>query len=895
MAAGSRWWRAEQLRVLDEAIAVAGSGSPTVLAVEGDAGQGKTALLEELTAHCRDAGFQLVAGEAHESGGRSPGDLLRRLGVTGAATAAAVDPFEMAQDLRELIDRAGSAGPVVVAVDDLQWADPESVAALAWLVRRTAGDRLLVVAAARPIRPPAHPQWRRLLAGWGRVVRLRLTGLSAEDAAALMRGVDPDVDLALAGRLWEHAAGNPLYLTALLQEHDAAELRRMSELPAPADLVQTVAHRLARVGPDSVALVRAVAVLGAVPGVSWAELPVAAELAEVADPRDALGLLVDAGWLERRWSGAETSVRFRHAVVRAAIHDDIPPDRRRALHLRAAVTVAPAVLALEHRFAATERYDDGLAGDMAAYAGRLHAEGDNRTAAAMLRRAGRLTADPGLRESRWLDSLFEQLLARDLDDVTPELAEVAWARDEVRRALVQGLRLVLVKRWVEARHVLEAVGEPPLAASDPRSRYRLEVLLAWVRIAVGVPGAQVLERLARIDGEQEADAALAGYLTMARRQAQVQLLGPGEGEAMVRALPEFPAHQRLNPAENYQLAWAGSICAAIGWTDRAVRDLRRFQDNLREGLADASDHGFAALLGYAQWMGGDWAEAGVTLRVCAESRFGPAHPLVAATLPLSFLAFGDVPSARSAWADARARLLAAPWPVAVQIVGVTGVLLAELADDGEQRRSFVADLERDFGAELIGLGPGLSPLWTLHLGLAMVWAGRWAEATALAQRLDDSAAVAGWTGGGAAWLRGLVAEGERRHDAARAELQTATAMLRPLPLHRAHSYADLARVESGTAASAARAAAVQGYERLGARVFLDRLDAAGSGVEDVLALLSDRERAVAVLLTRGLSYAQMARELYVTRSTVAYHLGNIYAKTNTSSRHELVDAVRGGT
>jgi DNA-binding NarL/FixJ family response regulator len=120
-------------------------------------------------------------------------------------------------------------------------------------------------------------------------------------------------------------------------------------------------------------------------------------------------------------------------------------------------------------------------------------------------------------------------------------------------------------------------------------------------------------------------------------------------------------------------------------------------------------------------------------------------------------------------------------------------------------------------------------------------------------------------------------------------------MLRPLPLHRALSYADLARVESGTAAAAARAAAVQGYERLGARVFLDRLDdAAGSGAEDVLALLSDRERAVAVLLTRGLSYAQMARELYVTRSTVAYHLSNIYAKTNTSSRHELVDAVRGG-
>lgn len=61
---------------------------------------------------------------------------------------------------------------------------------------------------------------------------------------------------------------------------------------------------------------------------------------------------------------------------------------------------------------------------------------------------------------------------------------------------------------------------------------------------------------------------------------------------------------------------------------------------------------------------------------------------------------------------------------------------------------------------------------------------------------------------------------------------------------------------------------------------------------DPLAVLSDRERDVVTLLLEGLSYAQIARELYVTRSTVAFHLSNAYAKTGTASRHELVQLVQ---
>jgi DNA-binding CsgD family transcriptional regulator len=70
----------------------------------------------------------------------------------------------------------------------------------------------------------------------------------------------------------------------------------------------------------------------------------------------------------------------------------------------------------------------------------------------------------------------------------------------------------------------------------------------------------------------------------------------------------------------------------------------------------------------------------------------------------------------------------------------------------------------------------------------------------------------------------------------------------------------------------------------------------GSRVEvDVLSALSDRERDVATLLVSGLTYAQIARDLYVTRATVGFHTGRIYAKTGVTSRAELIDLVRGGT
>jgi DNA-binding CsgD family transcriptional regulator len=158
-----------------------------------------------------------------------------------------------------------------------------------------------------------------------------------------------------------------------------------------------------------------------------------------------------------------------------------------------------------------------------------------------------------------------------------------------------------------------------------------------------------------------------------------------------------------------------------------------------------------------------------------------------------------------------------------------------------------------------------------------------------------------------AWLRGLAAETAGAIEQARLHLDAAIAgFTDDLPLYRAHVLTDHARVAAlqhdDAAARRSLDATGQLYRVLGAAPYLARLNEtadppqSGSLVEvDVLSALSDRERDVATLLVSGLTYAQIARDLFVTRATVGFHTGRIYAKISVTSRAELIDLVRSGT
>jgi predicted ATPase len=142
-------WQDEQISAILAALEAARSGQPTVLSVLGKPGMGKTSLLREMAT--RASGFNVLEADGQESAYCEPFDLLRQLGVRDDHSPGGIkDPLVATQGLRDLVDTLSPAGPVLILVDDLQWADHESVESLYWLVRRARGDRMLVVLGSHP-------------------------------------------------------------------------------------------------------------------------------------------------------------------------------------------------------------------------------------------------------------------------------------------------------------------------------------------------------------------------------------------------------------------------------------------------------------------------------------------------------------------------------------------------------------------------------------------------------------------------------------------------------------------------------------------------------------------------------------------------------------------------
>ena len=495
----------------DAAVLSAASGSPTVVVVEGAEGTGKSSFLDELAD--RAVGFDVLDAGGFESAAEHPFGILEQWGaINGMGSPPPASPFVGAKLLHELLDRHADNGPVLLRLDDLHWADRESVEALTWMLQRASGDRLLVGIASRPLASTEHPAWQRWSSGRGRVLPVPLTGLTLENATRLLRDVRPDLNPATARRLWEHTDGNPSYLAALLAEYDGADLASRRWLPAPRAFAEAIDSQSRRLSGDALALVRAVAVLGT----DWCSLADAGALASVEHPTDAAHELVEQGLLRMRVPDAGAAVRVAQPILHSAIYEQIPPAERRTLHGAAAGIVPRTDDVLGHRIAAVEQYDDALAAEIDAWASYLHEVSLHRLAARHLRAAAWLSSVPRDRERRWLDSLFESLLAQDTGVVRAVEHKVEDAEDVVRRDLVLGALATFEDDNHEAVYWFgkQLDDDETAPTADPLTHYRIEVLLAWARIQGGADTGLVAAGLARADGLAARDPALLG---LARR------------------------------------------------------------------------------------------------------------------------------------------------------------------------------------------------------------------------------------------------------------------------------------------------------------------------------------------------------------------------------------------
>jgi DNA-binding CsgD family transcriptional regulator len=893
-------WQDEQISAISAALEAARGGQPTVLAVLGKPGMGKTSLLREIA--IRASGFNVLEADGQESAYHESFDLLRQLGVREDRSAGGTfsDPLVATQGLRDLVDTLSPAGPVLILVDDLQWADHESVESLYWLVHRAQGDRMLVVLGSRPESPGSAGTWSRLMQQASRGPVLSLTGLSLAQATATVLAVDPSAGPDAVRRLWEHCARSPFHLDSLLRQYGFTELAAMRSLPAPSELAARTKTELSGYAPDVVALVHASAVLG----YSWQALPRLAALGQVDDPAGAREALVEAGLLVARMPEMTSPLRTSHALARAAIYQSIPYARRRQLHLRAAEQAGTVMESLEHRVAAADHYDDPLAAELEQAAQTAHAAGDFRPAGQMFRWASELSSDTALRNRRWLDAVIDMILARDVAWVRQQLPAIRSAPDLARRAVIQGLMFGVEKRWLDAWATYTTVSEVVLDQADSVTRYRLLILTAWSMICAGRDLEELAQLLTRAANELTPDRALIGNAIFARG-----LLGlrRGDAEALDETFNSIPARSSDTPLQvTYKLAWRGSVHAFWGNAAASEADLAEVTTRLRAGVGDNSDGIYNGLLAFARWQNGSWNLADVEMRIARDHVVGQPHPMLRAIEPVLHAGRGDFGQADKELREAADVLEVMPWREPVHLYVISYVARLHAGADPAVQKIGLQHLRTVFGDSILTVPGFTGALWIIHLAIAAVWAGDLDRALELTRQGERQPHPPRWMTWVPHWVRGLAADTGGAIEQARLHLDAAVAgFTDDLPLYRAHVLADHARVATlqhdDTAAWRSFDAADQLYRVLGAVPYFARLNEAadppqsGSLVEvDALSALTDRERDVATLLVSGLTYAQIARDLYVTRATVGFHTGRIYAKTGVTSRAELIDLLRRG-
>lgn len=886
------FWTADQLHLLDDAIRAATDGEPTVLLVEGEPGMGKTAFLDEVDA--RVEGFTVLSAEAVEAVSE-PYFLLQQLGVRvrPAADGSVLPAFHAAQLLRDALD-ARSPGPVLLRLDDVQWADNESLDALGWLMRRAEGDQLLVTLGLRALPAADRLVWQRRLNRVPGVRTLPLTGLTLIDSAALAAAVRPGLGRDTLQRLWEHTAGNPLYLSTLLSEHDERALSGMRTLPAPAEFARSVAARLHRLPSSSLSMVQAMAVLG----LGWLPLLDVAALARVPGPAQVVQELADTGLVDLSTSDAQAAVRFSHALVRSAVYQQTPLRDRQRLHRVAAEVVSHTSQSLEHRVAATDQYDDRLAGDIEAFAVDLSQRDSARLAAHFWRWSSAVSSDRQARHRRWLESLLASVNARELATVRDAGDELRASPDQPRAALVLAALATVENRYDDAVTVLTSVPDQ-LGTVDQLTSFRSLSLLAWGQVITGSDNQTIGATLDRLQALDVDDRPFRIFGLLASGQLQSRLTSPEAPLAQVQhILPGRSAEADIQQTD--LLSWRGALRVHTGFLADGIADLRETQRRiLQAGAADQINGGTHGFLGQAYWLNGQWDLARICFRLTADTSNGQLLPLVLSYLPLDASGSGDFDVADRQLADAEATFSRTRWLECVQALLIARVVRAHAGGRTSEQATVLTDLERRWPE--LQLDSGLvGATWLLHAVLATIWAGRAHDASALVARMSALQPQAPWVPAAVAWLSGLIADHRHQPAVALGHLRAADdALLHDLPLYRAHLLTDRARLEQATGSARERDVAYEGaaeiYAGLGATPYLERLARDRADAPSRPAWTPDftgREQEILALLLRGLSYTQIAKELFITNSTVSYHLSNMYSKAGVRSRHQLTEIAR---
>lgn len=494
--------RDAELGLLTGALDKAASGDGGMIFLAGEAGVGKSRLAREVASLAAARGFDVLTGRATESGVPAPFRPVAEALIRAARRGLGVDVPQVAAyrpalgllvpEWRRPGDGGAEVSGVIVAegllrlmtlsergaallvLEDLQWADLETLAVVEYLAEHLSGARVLCLATVRDSEPSGGLDTMRSLAGRGAgemLVIPRLTdSAAAQMAAECLGNCSPPAAL---GALLEECEGLPFAVEEVLaaaasgDQHDPAasgSAARACDDGVPASIARSVTKRLAALGRAATDILLSAAVLGRQfdPALLPATTGATEETVCAALTQARAAMLIEPG--------CGSALRFRHSLTRRVIVASLLPPDRASRSARAAAAIEAAY--------------PGLPGPWCALAAELHeAAGQHGRAAARLLEAGRRALRQGTLASASASLQAARDLAVNAPDAGPEL------RFEIDDALFRALTLTGDHAGLRATADRLAAGADD-AGTDPRRRARIMITTARARHRADLPAAR---------------------------------------------------------------------------------------------------------------------------------------------------------------------------------------------------------------------------------------------------------------------------------------------------------------------------------------------------------------------------------------------------------------------
>lgn len=909
--------RHRECEELDDLLAGLRKGESRVRVIRGEAGIGKSVLLEYVSARASEvtvtrargieADMELPYASLHQlcapflaEVDALPGPQRDALRVAfGMAAGDPPDRFLVGLAVLTLLTRASETRPVLVVVDDAQWLDQVSLQTLEFVARRLLAEAVSMTFAVR------DPEGQAALGG---LPEMRLGGLDAAAAGELLEAaVGGRLEKRVRDRFVAEMHGNPLALLEFSRGRSAAELAYGFDSGSPG-VQGTVSSRVERDFADRLgslpASTRTLLLIAAAEPVGDARLLVRAAAAmritPDAAPAKAAGL-IEFG----------ESLRFRHPLVRSAVYHQADAEERRAVH-RALAEATDPVLDPDrrawHAAQAVDGADEEVAAGLEQAADRARQRGGMAAEAVLLERAAEVTPDPWSRGRRALAAAEAHFSAASPDRATEQatLAELSPLSplDRARLARLRARILFARSRSDEAAPLLLDAAAQFTTAGSPLARETyLEAISATIfagRVH-GPTGARAAAIAARGSGAPPSGAEAADLLL----DGVATLLADGWETgvpALCRALEPF-AHEDLGTREAV-MRWLLLVPVALEAFIHHAWDLHAWDTLATRAVRLARDIGALGVLppaliyaGGVHIHYGDFAQAARMIDEADAIAAATGHaPHKYAALVLAAWR-GDEDVAAGIIEDARARAAQGGEVSLLGAMGyIQGVLFNGLARYDRALVAARSGIEHD-GFNFTGLS------LVEHVEAA-TRCGELDQARASLARLLEltRAADSGWARGAGARSQALLTDDSDEADGLyRTAIEEFGRGRVAVEVARTHLlYGEwLRRTHRRSAAREHLRTAHGMFDGMRANAFAERarreLLASGERVRaretGRASALTPQESQIATLAAGGMTNPKIGAELFISPHTVEWHLRKVYTKLGISSRRALRGAL----